>query len=578
MNRRQFSKSGLLLGMGVTTALASRSTAWSADRSADFQPMPDPPMFRARRSVWGITAMLLAALILHFAGHNSDASGGWLELKIVDGATGERMAARIRVQDASGRFVVPANATEVRIGTDVWFIADGTCRVQPAPGKVSIRAERGIEYRPVKLDLSYDARTAQSLMVSLRRWSDRKKSSYATGEDHLHVPADRLGAMLAAEDLDFGNSLTWWNGPNLDVPQGPGNARLLTFGKWNSQATVLDAEVERAWGAVYLIGLRQAVSAAPERIRPNLPYVRFARGNGALICYQGGWSREVLLDALLGLVDVVNVCNNNFHRYKFQPRQQYSNLLAVDGFPEYPNTAEGMMLMNTDTYYRLLNCGLRIAAGAGSATGAKTTPVGYNRSYVRVPGVATLTKFIEGWRAGHNFVTNGPMLSLTVDRQFQPGDELRLGAGGRKVRIRAGARCDQPLRSLEIVINGDVVERARSDASAETLQLEHTADLSHGAWIAARATAEDRFLSDEELSAYASTPGTLRGEQPCRLRFGHTSPVYVTVGGSGARVERSVAEARRMLDAFERFAEKTADPRYLPELRDALQRARRRLD
>ena len=37
-----------------------------------------------------------------------------------------------------------------------------------------------------------------------------------------------------------------------------------------------------------------------------------------------------------------------------------------------PNTPEGMMRMNTDTYYRLLNCGLRLAAGAGSATGAAT--------------------------------------------------------------------------------------------------------------------------------------------------------------------------------------------------------------
>ena len=40
---------------------------------------------------------------------------------------------------------------------------------------------------------------------------------------------------------------------------------------------------------------------------------------------------------------MVNVCNNNFLRYRFQPRAQNANLLNVPGFPEYPNTAEGMM-------------------------------------------------------------------------------------------------------------------------------------------------------------------------------------------------------------------------------------------
>jgi hypothetical protein len=100
------------------------------------------------------------------------------------------------------------------------------------------------------------------------------------------------------------------------------------------------------------------------------------------VSYQGGWSREVALDALLGHVHVVNVCNNNFHLHQFQPRSRYSNLLEVDGFPVYTDTDLGMMQMNTDTYYRLLNWGLHLATGAGSACGVKQNPVGYNRAYV----------------------------------------------------------------------------------------------------------------------------------------------------------------------------------------------------
>ena len=40
---------------------------------------------------------------------------------------------------------------------------------------------------------------------------------YTSGENHLHVPADKLSAMLAVEDLDFGTSLSWWNGPRIDL-------------------------------------------------------------------------------------------------------------------------------------------------------------------------------------------------------------------------------------------------------------------------------------------------------------------------------------------------------------------------
>ena len=98
--------------------------------------------------------------------------------------------------------------------------------------------------------------------------------------------------------------------------------------------------------------------------RPNLDYLRHAIDAGAIVHYQGGWSREVLLDSLLGCVHTVNVCNNNFALHRFQPRSGYSNLLEDPNFPVYPDTDVGMLQLNTDTYYRLLNCGLRLAAGA----------------------------------------------------------------------------------------------------------------------------------------------------------------------------------------------------------------------
>ncbi|MCX6624662.1 MAG: CehA/McbA family metallohydrolase, partial [Acidobacteria bacterium] len=276
----------------------------------------------------------------------------------------------------------------------------------------------------------------------------------------------------------------------------------------------------------------------------------------------------------LGYVDVVNLTNNMFHRHKFLPRSRNSNLLDVPGLTVYPDTAEGMMRLCTDSYYRLLNCGLRVAAGAGSASGVKTNPTGYNRTYVRVAGAGSHEEFLKNWRAGRNFVTNGPMVFLTVNGTLGPGDSIELPPGGGRVRVEAHAVSDQPVDSLEIVMNGRVVAQARTD------RVKWEAEVREGAWLAARATSNDHLLSDVELERYrdtVSSPTATGGEAPSRLRFGHTSPVYVGVGGKGARVAASVEEAGRMLTALRKFAEANAGPEFRPEILEHIEQARARL-
>jgi hypothetical protein len=448
------------------------------------------------------------------------------QLTIVDRATGKLLPARVLARDSSGNDYVPEGAVEVPISHDRWFVYKSP--IDLPDRTFNFRIEHGTEYRPLKTTARHAA---------LERWIDMHHLGYVSGENHLHVPAGPLASMMDAEGLDFGASLQWWNGPKLEPTP-------------DSRISVFDAEVENPWGAVYLNGLREPLSVPWDAKRSNLPFVREARRQGALIAYQGGWSREVLLDALLGYVDVVNICNNNFHRYRFQPRPQNSNLLEVRGLPIFPGTAEGMMLLNMESYYRLLNCGLRLAAGAESATGAKTTPAGYNRAYIRAARNPTIRQFREAWRSGHNFVTNGPMVFLTVTGS----------------RIKATAVSDQPLRSLEVVVNGEVIA---SDVSGIETRLAGKENY----WVAARATAEDQFLTDVELAQYHSESGR-GGERPTRLRFGHTSPVYV---GGPVRIERSIQEARLILDAFERFAKAASSEQYRAEILAALPTARAKL-
>lgn len=509
-------------------------------------------------------AILVLMLCFSTSSRAVDIDTGILELSIIERATGTQVPARVRIRDRFGKDHIAPDSVVVSIAPDRWFVCSGETHLRIPAGTASIRVERGTEYRPAIQTIRIEAGQTLQHKVELERWIDMRRHGYVSGENHLHVPIDKLPAMLAAEDLDFGTSLSWWNGPKFDIAPGESWVQDLRFADGTIPTSVYDAEVEHSWGAVYLIGLRRPMNIPSNDRRSNLPFVQAARRQGALICYQAGWSREVLVDALLGFADVVNVCNNNFHRHKYQPRKRYSNLLDVDGFPEYQNTPEGMIKMNFETYYRLLNCGLRLAAGAGSATGAKTTPVGYNRAYVRAGPTPTLAEFLEAWRKGRNFVTNGPMISLRTDRNQRPGDTIALPSSGGTVSFQVIANSEQPLRSLELVANGKVVGKANIGPKQYEAKLSVSFPVEEGTWIAARCTEEDQLLSDEQLSRY-SRGGSLP-EEPCRLRYAHTSPIYVTVGGKGTYVTSSVKEAQRMLESLERFARKTAADEYLDEI------------
>src|SRR5262249_13110442 len=77
-------------------------------------------------------------------------------------------------------------------------------------------------------------------------------------------------------------------------------------------------------------------------------------------------------------------------------------------------------------WYRLLNCGFRLPATAG--TDVFLNRIGSNlpggdRVYVRLDGPLSYRSWIAGLKAGRSFVTSGPMLSFTVDGK-EPGAVL----------------------------------------------------------------------------------------------------------------------------------------------------------
>jgi hypothetical protein len=171
-------------------------------------------------------------------------------------------------------------------------------------------------------------------------------------------------------------------------------------------------------------------------------------------------------------------------------------------------------------WYAALNCGYRVAAGAGtdamSNYASLRGPVGMNRVYARVPGPLTHRTFLDALKAGRTFATNGPLLHFTIDGRG-PGDELaRPGTSRLTARVRL--RSLVPVDHLEIVHNGAVVRTIPTTSGGRSADVTIALEASATGWYLLRAWSDSARHPVLDLMPMATT-----------------SPVYVTIAGAPQR-------------------------------------------
>ena len=98
-------------------------------------------------------------------------------------------------------------------------------------------------------------------------------------------------------------------------------------------------------------------------------------------------------------------------------------------------------------------------------------------------------------------------------------------------------------------------------------------EISASSWICVRCTDSDVLLNDQELALYKS-PAVKLNQLPSRLRFAHTSPLYIKVDGKDIAVKKSVHEGLKMISAFEAFADSTVSAEHRMTIMDAVSKAK----
>jgi Tol biopolymer transport system component len=208
-------------------------------------------------------------------------------------------------------------------------------------------------------------------------------------------------------------------------------------------------------------------------------------------------------------------------------------------------------------WYRLLDCGLRIPAGAGTDAMANYAslrgPVGLNRVYVPADGPLTRDAFLAAIKSGRGTATNGAWLSLTAG-DSKPGDTIRLGPGTHAIPYRAILAANFPVDHLEIVWNGAVVASLEPAAGRRTADVRGTLNVDGSGWLLLRAWNDGPHPDVLDIYPWATT-----------------SPIYVEVANAPRRSREAAAYFLKWVDRIQSATEQNTDYRN-PAEREAVLR------
>jgi hypothetical protein len=194
-------------------------------------------------------------------------------------------------------------------------------------------------------------------------------------------------------------------------------------------------------------------------------------------------------------------------------------------------------LITSEIWYRLLNCGFRIPAAAGTDAfpnfASLRGPPGLVRTFVQSGTTLDHRRWLAGIKAGRTFVTNAPLLEFTLAGRGI-GSEIRLPAGSQRLSARVSLRSNVPIDHLEIIGNGKVV--ATIPLSGDKMSATDTVPVrvTESGWFVLRAYS-DRAVTPV-LDLYP---------------FGSTSPIYVQVGDQPVRSAEDAAYFVRWIERIE---------------------------
>jgi TolB protein len=478
-----------------------------------------------------------------------------LRLRVLDPA-GRVTPARVSVTDAAGRFYAPEHAwihgddgfdRADRAFEAHYFHTSGTTEVEVPAEKITIEVMKGFEYAMERRTVDFSPGQAASTTIQLKPLITDQKSGEHWVSSDLHVHMNYTGTyrntpahlvrQAEAENLGIVNDLI--------VNKEQRFPDIAYDGKQLDPASKPDALVVHGqefhtsyWGHRGLLNIRRNILLPGYAGYPNTAAASLYPTNADV--YDMGHAQGALVGAVHPFEEVPDPFAN--------PPQSITDELPVDvalgkldymeivGFSDHRSTAA--------VWYRLLNLGFRLPAGAGTDAMANYAslrgPVGMNRVYARVPeGPLNTESLLDALKKGRTFATNGPLLDFSLGGE-SIGGELKFDAPQTAIPFKARLRSIVPIDHFEVVCNGRLVQTMPLNSARGAAGASGTVAMKESGWCVLRASSDKSEYPVLDNYVYATT-----------------SPIYVTIGGKPSRSPEDagyfVAWIERVTDATSHY-------------------------
>ena len=461
----------------------------------------------------------------------------WLHGRVIDAATQRPTPVRLSFRSADGRYLPPyGHRSDISTG---WFqdygadlklqetsfaYVDGAFQIELPVGDVYVEITKGFEYERVRKKLSIKPDQRQ-LDLEIARFADFRSRGWVSADSHVHFLSPSTAILEGqAEGLNLINLLAAQWGDLFtnvgDLSHGP-----LASTDGEMMVRVGTENRNHILGHLGLLGGNGAPVYPMSAAGPGESYIgdplwislaewadRCREREGLVMAVHFPYpTAELAADIVLGKID------------------------AVEVRPDASDAFNGLRVLD---WYHYLNCGYRLPAFGGTDKMSAFVPVGAMRGYAWLgEDPFTFANWATAVRKGNTFMTSGPLLLFQADGHA-PGGEIRLGAGGGSIEVRADAQSAIPVHRVEIVWNGKVVATREENSGSREIHLQETIRVAGPGWLAARCSSRVPYSE-------------------CRIAA-HSSPVYVVVPGEDLFSAPAAAYMLTLIDGAELWARNLA--------------------
>lgn len=484
---------------------------------------------------------------------------GTLRVRVVDAATGRPTAARIHGLAADSKFYAPTDAY-VRLGlvTDRFFHTPGEFTVETPPGRMTLNAVKGFEYKPTEAEVEVVSGRVSEVEIKLERLVNLQARGWYSGTTHVHMnyggnlqnTPENLVFMGQAEDLNAvmdqvankDNRIfdqQFFIGPG-EHPASTGTVKLHIGQEYRPPF----------YGHVFFLGLKSHLispfttgyeGTGIESLYPsNTDMFRKARAQGALTAYVHpfvstdtdpldtglGVARALPVDTAFGLLDALE--------WSYSGKSQLGvwHKLLDNDLVLPPVGGEDSI--NNLHHYRVM---------------------GSFRTYAHLDGPLTVPGWLDAIRQGRTYMTSGPLVEFRINGQ-EPGGSVRLPAGGGEVTVEGSVRSIVPLTRLVIHSGGQAVKEIPLEPGGLAARFSERIRVETSAWFSLYAEGPpSSYLDAEYPIAITNAIRVYTGDRKIRNRASAEYFVKwidkLRASAEQWRWWRSEREKRHVLSQFE---------------------------